>query len=401
MSSPKPFLSPRSPRGARACRVRSWRAALAAGLLLWLCPRESRAQGQLGYKFQTWQEENGRIRVDSHYALAERDLGVATKLKVTGLVDTITGASPTGQPAAKPGAPLPLASLTDRRKAWSLDVTHAFTATTVAVGYANSRESDYISGGWSLNTRTEFNEKNTTLLVGYARVDDDITARFLPAPQTKTGDDVVVGVTQLLTPRASVSFNVTRGVARGYLSDPYKIIQKSTELLPGLSLPLTFPENRPDRREKWIVFSGVNLALPEWNGALDGSYRFYRDDYGIRSHTLELAWFQSIGERLIVRPAVRYYRQGAADFYRLSLDGSSIVPGAFTTGSGPFYSADYRLSEMDTATLGMKVIWTVRPERLTLDAAVERYTMRGRDGKTPKDAYADAAVITVGANFTW
>jgi hypothetical protein len=43
----------------------------------------------------------------------------------------------------------------------------------------------------------------------------------------------------------------------------------------------------------------------------------------------------------------------------------------------------------------------VRPERLTLDAAVERYTMRGRDGKTPAEAYADAAVITVGANVTW
>ena len=396
-----PILPVRSRGGALARVPDRWRAALAAGLLLWLCPREARAQGQLGYKFQTWQEENGRIRVDSHYALAERDLGVATKLKVTGLIDTISGASPTGQPAAKPGAPLPVAKLTDRRKAWSLDLSHAFAVSTVAVGYANSRESDYISNGWSVNTRTEFNEKNTTLLVGYARVDDDITARFLPEPRTKTGDDVVVGVTQLLNPRASVSLNVTRGVARGYLSDPYKIIQKSTELLPGLSLPLTFPENRPDRREKWIVFSGVNLAVPEMNGALDGSYRFYRDDYGIRSHTVELAWFQSIGERLIVRPAVRYYRQGAADFYRLSLDGTAIVPGPVTTGRAPFFSADYRLSEMDTATVGVKAIWTVRPERLTIDAAVERYTMRGRDGKTPADAYADANVLTVGANFSW
>lgn len=400
---PLPSLSlPRRTPGRLSSRgLTRGRAVLAALLLLWLAPRDSRAQGQLGYKFQTWQEDPGRIRVDSHYALAERELGAATKLKVTGLVDTIAGASPTGQPAARPGAPLPMAYLTDRREAWSIDVTHALAATTVALGYANSRESDYISDGWSLNTRTEFNEKNTTLLVGYARVDDDITARFLPTPQVKTGDDVVVGVTQLLNPRTSVSVNVTRGVARGYLSDPYKIIQKSTELLPGLSLPLTFPENRPDRREKWILFSGLNLALPEFNGALDGGYRVYRDDFGIRSHTLELAWFQSIGERLIVRPAVRYYRQGAADFYRLSLDGTSIVPGSFTTGRAPFYSADYRLSEMSTTTAGLKAIWTVRPERLTLDATVERYTMRGRDGKTPAAAYADADVLTVGATVVW
>lgn len=83
--------SPTSLDGIASRRSRRWRAAVAAALLLWLAPRESRAQGQLGYKFQTWQEENGRIRVDSHYALAERDLGVATKLKVTGLIDTISG----------------------------------------------------------------------------------------------------------------------------------------------------------------------------------------------------------------------------------------------------------------------------------------------------------------------
>jgi hypothetical protein len=75
---------------------------------------------------------------------------------------------------------------------------------------------------------------------------------------------------------------------------------------------------------------------------------------------LELAWFQSIGERLIKsgRRCVttgRARRTSAA----FSLDGSSIVPGSFTTGRAPFYFGGLPLLlEMDTATVGVKAIWT-------------------------------------------
>ena len=372
-----------------------------AGLLAALSPKSVRAEDQIAYKFQSWQEDHGRIRVDAHYALVEKDLGLETKLKLTGLIDAIAGATPNGQPAPAGSDQVPLSQLTDRRKAWTADLSHQFTRSNVTLAYAQSRESDYISNGWSINTLTDFNAKNTTLLVGYARVDDDITARFLPAPRVKTGDDVVVGVTQLLNPRTSVTVNLTRGQTRGYLSDPYKIIQKRTEILPGLFLPLTFSENRPEEREKWVLFAGSNLAFDRAKGALDASYRFYDDDWGVTSHTIALEWFQSFGERLIVRPAVRFYRQSEVDFYHLTLDNTSIVPGSPASGRAPYYSSDYRLSELDTTTLGLKVVWTVIPERLTVDAAYERYTMRGRDGKTPASAYADADVFTLGGRFTW
>ena len=380
--------------------VFSLRVAVMATALSSLVPRIARAEDLVSYKFQSWQEDGGRIRVDAHYALVEKDLGLETKLKVTGLVDAIAGATPNGQPAPAGSDQVPLSQLTDRRKAWSADVSHQLRRSNLTLGYAQSRESDYISKGWSLNSLTDFNEKNTTLLVGYARVDDDITARFLPAPRIKTGDDVVIGVTQLINPRTSLTLNVTRGIADGYLSDPYKIIQKNTEILPGLFLPLTFPENRPERREKWIVFSGANLAFEKIKGALDTSYRFYRDDFGVQSHTLALEWFQSVGERLILRPSLRVYRQGSADFYRVSLNGSSIVPASSPTGQGPFYSADYRLSELETVNAGLKVIWTIVPERLLVDAAYERYTMRGRDSVTSASAYPDADVFTLGGRFT-
>ena len=371
------------------------------GLIYSLLPKPARTEDLVSYKFQSWQEDGGRIRVDAHYALLEKDLGLETKLKVTGLVDAIAGATPNGQPAEEGSDQVPLSRLTDNRKAWSADFSHQFKRINVALGYAVSRESDYISKGWSVNTLTDFNEKNTTLLLGYARVDDDITARFLPAPRIKVGDDVVLGFTQLINSRVSLTLNVTRGVADGYLSDPYKIIQKNTEIFPGLFLPLTFPENRPERRSKWVAFSGANLAFEGLKGALDASYRLYHDDWGVTSHALALEWFQQVGSRLLVRPGLRFYRQSAADFYHVTLDGTSIVPGDDASGSAPYYSADYRLSELETVNAGLKVIWTVVPDRLVIDATYERYLMRGRDGKTSASAYPDANVFTLGGRFSW
>lgn len=371
------------------------------GLIYSLMPKPARTEDLVSYKFQSWQEEGGRIRVDAHYALLEKDLGLETKLKVTGLVDAIAGATPNGQPAEEGSDQVPLSRLTDKRKAWSADFSHQLKRINVALGYAVSRESDYISKGWSVNTLTDFNEKNTTLLLGYARVDDDITARFLPAPRIKVGDDVVLGFTQLINSRISLTLNVTRGVADGYLSDPYKIIQKNTEIFPGLFLPLTFPENRPERRSKWVAFSGANVAFEGVKGALDASYRLYRDDWGVTSHALALEWFQQVGSRLLVRPGLRFYRQSAADFYHVTLDGTSIVPGDDASGSAPYYSADYRLSDLDTVNAGLKVIWTIVPDRLVVDATYERYLMRGRDGKTSASAYPDANVFTLGGRFSW
>jgi hypothetical protein len=85
-----------------------------------------------------------------------------------GVLDAITGATPTGQPAPAGSDQVPLSKLTDRRKAWNADFSRQFSGINIALGVGNSRESDYVSTGWSLNTLTDFNQKNTTLLAGVA-----------------------------------------------------------------------------------------------------------------------------------------------------------------------------------------------------------------------------------------
>jgi hypothetical protein len=377
-------------------RVFAWSALLAC-----LAPRAARAEDSVRYKFQDYQESGGRVGVEVHSAAIEKDFGTATHLKVEGVIDAIAGATPNGQPARAGSDQVPLVNLTERRKAWNAALSHQFPRVNVALGLGNSRESDYVSTGWSVNTLTDFNQKNTTLLLGLAGTDDDIKVFHQTARAEKRTNDAIVGFTQLLDPQTSVTFNLTWGRQRGYLSDPYKLVQKQTEIVPGVSLPLTFPENRPDERDKSIALLALNRAFREARGALDLSYRLYRDSYDTTAHTLDAAWFQNFGERVILRPSARFYTQTAAEFYYYRLDGTAIVPRAGAPRpEGPFYSSDYRLSEMRTWTYGLKAIWNVT-DALQLDAAYERYDMRGTDGVTPQSAYAQANIVTLGARFSW
>ena len=377
------------------------RALAFSFLLLGLAVRGLRAEDSIRYKFQDYAEVAGRIAVEVHSAAIEKDFGPSSHLKVEGVIDAITGATPNGQPAPEGSDQVPLSNLTERRKAWTAAFSHQFPRVNVALGVANSRESDYVSTGWSLNTVTDFNQKNTTLLMGVAGTDDDIRVFYQRERAGKRTNDFIVGVTQLLDPQTSVGVNLSWGRQRGYLSDPYKLVQKTTELIPGVSLPLTFAENRPDERDKWIAMVTINRAYPELRGAIDLSYRFYHDTYDTDAHTIDLGWFQNLGERLVVRPGVRFYDQSAASFYYYRLDDASVQPTAGAPRTqGPFYSSDYRLSAMRTFTYGLKIVWNAT-DALQFDAAYDRYDMRGRDHITPQSAYARANILTLGAKFSW
>jgi hypothetical protein len=376
-------------------------AAFSALGLAWLAPRALRAEEAIRYKFQDYRESGGRVAVEVHSAAIEKDFGTAMHLKVEGVIDAIAGATPTGVPAPAGSDQVPLAQMSDRRKAWSAAFSRQFERMNIALGVANSRESDYVSNGISVNTLTDFNQKNTTLLVGVAGTEDDITVFYQTDRARKRTRDVIVGVTQLLDPRTSVTLNVTWGWQRGYLADPYKAVQKTIELIPGVFRRLRFEENRPAERDKWIGLLVFNRAFPELQGTLDLSYRFYHDTYDTNSHTVDLGWFHQIGERVTLRPGVRFYNQDAASFYHYRLDETAIIPVAGPPRpNGPFYSSDYRLSAMRTMTYGLKVVWNAS-EALQFDAAYERYEMRGADGVTPQSAYCQANILTVGAKFSW
>lgn len=374
---------------------------LLLGSLALASPRSARAASGVSYKYEDYRESGGRIAVQTQSALIQQELGTATVLKLGGTLDSLAGATPNGQPAPAGSAQVPLATMDEERKAWLADLSRQFLRVNVALGVAGSRESDYVSKGWSINTLTDFNQKNTTVLAGVAGTSDEVKV-FHQAPYArKRTRDVVVGVTQLLDARTAVGLNLVWGRSSGFLSDPYKLVQKEVEIVPGITLPLTFPENRPDERDKWIALATLNRAYQAGQAALEARYRAYRDTFGTHAHTLDVAWFQRLGETWMLRPSLRLHNQSAADFYVYRLDGTSIQPVAGAPRpQGPFYSSDYRLSKLGSVTAGLKVAWNP-VDRLHVDLAYEYYRMEGHDDVTPQSAYAKAGNLVAGLRVDW
>jgi hypothetical protein len=376
-------------------------AMLAATLSLCLPRQVARAEDSVEYKFENYREEDGRITVETQSGQANQDIGPFTHLTLTGTIDAISGATPTGIPAPAGSDQVGLTQIHERRKAWSGDLSQQVRNVTIDLGFADSRESDYVSNGWSVNTLTDFNEKNTTLRVGLAGTDDRVEVFFEPAYLPKHTHDAIVGITQLLDPSTFVTLNATWGRATGYLAEPHKFVEKDIEIVTNIFLPEDFGENSPGSRDKGTIFASVNHSFANVSGAVEASYRFYADTFGVVAHTLELTWLQHLGAKLLLEPSVRLYQQSAAHFYYYDLNDTPIIPVHVpVVGMGPFYSSDFRLSSMDTYSYGLTAVWKAS-SWMQVDLAYEQYDMYGRDGVTPQSAYPRAGITTAGVKFIW
>jgi hypothetical protein len=374
------------------------------GLLSWLvlmAPRLMRGDDSISYKYEDYTEAGGRMAIRTDGALVSKDLGPDMQFQAEGVIDAIAGATPNGQPAPAGSNQVVLTEMHDRRKAWNATLSRQFPRIDVSLGYAHSLESDYLSNGLSLNSVTDFNDKNTELLVGVAGTDDRVKVYYQAPWARKWSNDAMLGVTQLLNPLTSVTASLSWENDTGYLTDPYKLVQKDIEVAPGVFLPFTYSENRPDHRTKWIALLALNHAVPSLNGAVETSYRFFHDTYGTNAHTIAVTWIQKIGPAFYLEPELRGYDQSAASFYHYQLDTTSIVPtGGAPNPQGPFYSSDHRLSALRTYTYGLKGVWNITTA-VRIDLKLEEYVMRGRDGVTPQSAYPRARILNAGLTISW
>jgi hypothetical protein len=385
---------------ARRPRTPTASALLAAALAFSLPRQPARAEDSVDYKYENYREEDGRITVVTESGSANQDVGAFGHLSLTGTVDAVAGATPTGRPAPDGSDQVVLTEIHTRRKAWSGDYSEQIHNLSIDAGFAESRESDYVSRGWSLNTLTDFNEKNTTLRAGVAGTDDRVEVFYETAYLPKHTNDAILGLTQVLDPLTFVTLNVSLGRSTGYLAEPHKFVEKGIDILPGLVLEESFAENSPNERNRESVYASINRAFPKLKGAVEGSYRLYADSFGIVAHTLQVDWQQHVGPQVILEPMVRLYQQSAARFYYYNLDDTPIVPLRMPNGTGPYYSSDFRLSEEDSTSFGLKATWKAS-ERIHLDASYERYALSGRDGVTPQSAYPRANITTLGIKFIW
>lgn len=361
----------------------------------WVKP--SRAEDHLSVKWQDYQEDDGRVRVISKYVGGEKAITQSLALRLHGVHDTISGATPTGS-NGRDGDEIVYSEISDVREAGvvDLDWTNGFHKTSFQ--FSHSKESDFLSKGYAIYNTSEYNKRNTGVSYGVSYIDDAIKPSFFSEEREKESLDAYVGISQVLDPNTIASVNFTYSKFDGYLADPYKSIASNLEVLPGFFLFQESAEHRPDERLRRIWFANLKRFFPELRASIDFDYRYFNDSWGVESHTFDFEWYQKIGDSLTLRPSYRYYTQSAANFYYTDLNGTGIDPLDSITGQGPYYSADYRLAKMATETYGLKAIYKLT-ESVSLDVSWERYEMKGRDGTTLDEVFPSADIITIGGSW--
>ncbi|HPC11515.1 MAG TPA: DUF3570 domain-containing protein [candidate division Zixibacteria bacterium] len=309
-------------------------------------------------------------------------------------VQTFTRPSGEGGYSVKPGE-IPLDdTFKDTRYSFDGSLAQPLDRlTTIVLGAHYSGEHDYTSLGASVGLSRDLNRKNTTLSASAAysrdRVrpeggppdplssmsaraddddDDDAGERELAA-QDDDGDDdddedresdagegknvydVVFGLTQVLNRQTVLRLNYSYNHSSGYLNDPYKIV--SVVQGPGgpdAGEPVDYLyEARPDGRAKQAVFAQLRRYLS--GHTIDLSYRYFWDDWGVTSQTVELFYRLPVKAGHALQPHVRWYRQTEADFYRVFLVEAAPAPA--------HASADYRLAPFHAVTAGLQYLFPV------------------------------------------
>lgn len=370
-TSPQPLR----PTRRRSQRVHGLRLA-AAGLGV-LAGRSVQAQSFVDFRYLHYQESGGRTQVANPMVLVHQDFGSRVGLlDLTLSHDTISGASPngayptvdvntttsaSGNSSTTASGKVPLTTYSDHRDSIALAYSRRFGEHLPSIEFSHSQEKDYTSQTFGFSDAWTVLEGRGTLHGGISIADDTVapvttTLRFPKKEASYSlGWTWIIGEDDL--------FDVSGSISRlsGDLDDPYKIVPV------GLS---TLPDHRPDARNRKTVVIKEGHYF-DWDGALKTNYRYYLDDWGIRSHTLDFTYDQHLDEGWSLSPRLRYYTQTAADFYGSSFESPQT-----------FRSADYRLSSFSSILAGLTVAWEVTPG-LTLSLGATYQTQQGRDRITP------------------
>ena len=331
-------------------------------------------------------EDDNRVTDGSLMVSARRAFDEDRSLNLNLTVDVLTGATPAGgvpantiqtftSPSGKDSYDVaagvtPLDdSFLDTRVALAGNWQQAFgDSMRWGVGLSVSDEYDYFHAGINGRLERDFNNRNTTVYAGAAYAQDDIKpvggAPIPLAPMlevdnldSKLADDskdvldLLFGFTQVLSRRSLLEVAYSYGNSDGYLNDPYKFLTVVDPITgtpvagpPGSGINLYLYESRPDSRAKQSLFAEWRYAFDLDSMAIN--FRVMDDDWGVTSQTVDARYRWNINDHSYLEPHLRYYTQGAADFYRTVLLLGDPLP--------QFASADYRLADLDAYTAGFK-----------------------------------------------
>ncbi|HTT05100.1 MAG TPA: DUF3570 domain-containing protein [Steroidobacteraceae bacterium] len=306
--------------------------------------------------------EGGGITVQGPSVLIRKKVGDAVSFSYQYYLDMISSASIDVVSQASP--------YKEHRTQQNVGVDFLHNNTLYSAGYISSIEPDYNSKTAFLNISQSLFGDLTTINFGYTqgsdavgRVDKGVVQPFRADADRK---NYAVGLSQVLTRNMLLGLNFEVDSSAGYLHSPYRSVRYvDPTVLRGYSYQ---PERYPDTRTSNAASLQLKYYLP-LHSALDGSYRFFGDTWGIRASTYQVGYTQSLWNHWTLDGSVRYYTQTHADFY------SDLFPYA---NAQNFLARDRELAQFHSRTFEVGASYEFHPgwphfiEKGSLNLDVER-----------------------------
>lgn len=236
----------------------------------------------------------------------------------------------------------------DRDKIWSANL-------------AIASEYDYFSLGFGGSYTRLFNEKNTELSVK-ANVFLDTWKTIYPSElrdqptftpfsnKSRNSYSVGFGFSQILSKKLQGSLSLDFIQQQGLLSTPFQRVQFA-DIADIVIQEFTYAddvERLPDSRLKIAIGGRLHYYISEIF-TVRTFYRYYTDDWGIKSHTVSIEIPIKITDKFAIYPSYRFYMQTTADYF---------APFNQHLSTQQFYTSDYDLSDFEANQYGFGVSYT-------------------------------------------
>jgi hypothetical protein len=337
-----------------------------------------------------WRDRNTRVLQPE--ADFSKTLPSGTTIGGHYLLDTITSASA----AAGGGSDK---AFTELRNEFGVNLGQQLGPVLMTAGYSYSSESDYWAHLITTGASVDLFQHNTTIGVNLAYGLNSVAQRmgatlYNPLGGLQTAN-FIASFSQVLSPTTLLSLEFDAGVIgfgsekgkitgtpnadTGFQSNPYRLVS-----LGGMPVR----EVVPFQRVRMAVAGNLYLYFPIHSAlipyvAFRPMYRFYWDDWGVKSHAPELRTHVPIGP-VELRVTGRFYTQSEASFFN-DVDGrplytdlpgtapndpNRISQGKPCTGcyldasrAGRYFTADPKLSAFRSMFLELRVLVSLRALR--------------------------------------
>jgi hypothetical protein len=330
--------------------------------------------------------QGGDVTIDGPSVLVRKKIGEKFAASANYYMDFVTSASIDVQLSAS--------EYKEERKQASLGLEYLRGKSTYSVGVIGSDESDYTADTAYFSLSQDLFGDLTTVSLSYRRGWNDVFRNVKDADGARIRDPLfadqvdtrayAIGLSQILTRNLILGANYEVITDEGFLNSPYRSVRYASPGDPrGFALqaevyPRTHTSNAASVRARYY--------LP-YRAAIEGSYRFFTDTWGINAHTVDFNYTHPAFRRWVFDGRVRYYRQNAADFY------SDLFP---RRDFANFLARDKELSTFNSVTLGVGAAydfnfpWAAKwIQRSTLNARVDHIIIN-------YDDFRDATVTDPG-----